>query len=190
MRDNRYLDVLQGELDWQLRDRGRPVQLAEVFATSAGGPNSELARVNKAKFVFHVAAVQAVDAAATVIPFKEPDQIEKCVRSTLAKLREINERNGIVSPEGSEQRAEQERRAQAGDGKARSILFPLFGTGQGGARASEVIDPIVAGIVGFFADEDDGILADTLSDVYVSAFKQQDVEETLEYLRKALAGGT
>jgi O-acetyl-ADP-ribose deacetylase (regulator of RNase III) len=185
-RDNRYVDVLQGELDWQLRDRGRPVQLADVFATSAGGPNSELAKINKAKFVFHVAAVQAVDAAATVIPFKEPHQIEKCVRSTLAKLRETNERDGIVSPEGSEQRAEQERRALAGDGKARSILFPLFGTGQGGARASEVIDSIVAGIVGYFADEDDGILADALSEIYISAFRQQDVDDTLEYLRKAL----
>ena len=115
--------------------------------------------------MFHVAAVQAVDAAATVIPFKEPDQIEKSVRSTLAKLREINERNGIVSPEGSEQRAEQERRAQVGDGKARSILFPLFGTESGWGASSEVIDPIVAGIVGFFSDEDDGVLADTLSEI-------------------------
>jgi hypothetical protein len=37
VRDGRYLDIIQGELDWQLRDRGRPVQFAEVFVTSSGG---------------------------------------------------------------------------------------------------------------------------------------------------------
>ena len=189
VRDGRYIDVLQSELDWQLRDRGRPVQLGEVFATSAGGPDSDLAKINKTKYVFHVAAVQAVDAAATVFPLKEPEQIDKCVRSTLAKLAEVNRCDGVISPQGSEQRAEQEKRRLTGDGKAHNIVFPLFGTGQGGARASEVIEPIVGGIKGFFDDEDDGGLANTLSEIYISAFRQQDVEDVLEYLRKSFDNG-
>ena len=53
----RYQDIQQEFEVAQLRDRLRPVQFAEVFATSAGGPDSELARINKAKYVFHVAAV-------------------------------------------------------------------------------------------------------------------------------------
>ena len=36
----KYIDTIQQELDTQLGDRGRPVQAAEVFITSAGGPTA------------------------------------------------------------------------------------------------------------------------------------------------------
>lgn len=54
----KYVDTVQQELDFQLGDRARPVQAAEVFITSAGGPDSKLATENKARYIFHVAAVQ------------------------------------------------------------------------------------------------------------------------------------
>ena len=54
--EGRYDDTIQHELDLQLFQRGRPVQCAEVFVTSAGGPSSNLAKENKTRYILHVAA--------------------------------------------------------------------------------------------------------------------------------------
>jgi len=183
IRDGKYDDTIQHELDWQLRDRGRPVQAAEVFATSAGGPNSELAKVNKARYIFHVAAVQAVDAESTVIPYKQPDQIEACVRASLSKLLEINDLGGVISPPDSYQRQEQEQLAKQGQGIVRSIIFPLFGTGQGGSAPADVVEPMLSAITGFLDDSDNVDLTSVLTDIYISAFKEQDVNVLTEILR-------
>jgi O-acetyl-ADP-ribose deacetylase (regulator of RNase III) len=182
--DGKYEDTIQRELDWQLRDRGRPVQAAEVFATSAGGPGSELAKINKARYIFHVASVQAVDAQGTVIPYKEPYQVGACVRASLSKLLEINQLQGVISPPGTEPRTEQEKLAALGLGAARSILFPLFGTGQGGSAAAEVIEPMLEGITEFLGDTDYLERLADLTDIYISAFKQEDVDVVIEFLRK------
>lgn len=186
VRAGRYEDTIQQELDWQLRDQGRPVRFAEVFATSSGDPGSELAKLNKARYIFHVAAVQAVDAEGIVIPFKQPHQIEACVRATLSKLAEINQFRGIISPPDTEQRRDQETRANQGGGIARSILFPLFGTGQGGSSASEIIGPMLAGISGYFNEQDNGQLINEISDIFISAYRKQDVEEVVRALKIAL----
>jgi hypothetical protein len=187
MRAGMYEDTIQQELDWQLRDRGRPVHVAEVFVTSAGAPGSELTKINRARYIFHVAAVQAVDAEGTVIPFKQPHQVEACVRAALASLSELNQAKGIVSPPDSEQRKEQQSLAAREKGLARSILFPLFGTGQGGSSTADVMGPMLAGLRGYFEDQDDGQLADVVEDIYISAFKQQDVEDVLQALREQLS---
>lgn len=180
----KYVDTIQRELDVQLGDRARPVLAAEVFVTSAGGPDSQLAKVNKARYIFHVAAVQAVDAEARVVPFKQPDQIEDCVRSCLSQLLELNRRKGVISPAGTDQRLEQEDRKEKDGGLSRSILFPLFGTGQGGASASEAIKPMIEGVVRFFDDADNTQLAEDMTDVYFAAFKEPDVESVVSALKE------
>lgn len=176
----RYEDAIQHELDWQLRERSRPLQPGEVFATSAGGPNSKLATKLKARYIFHVAAVEAVAADNTVKPFQQPDQIEDCVRNCLAKLDEVNALQGVISPPDSEQRKEQEKRAAAGRGFAQSIIFPLFGTGQGGTAPDKVLAPMLLGITGYLGDNE--ALADVLTDIYISAFKQQDLDTVVKIL--------
>lgn len=183
VRDGKYEDTIQHELDWHLQDRGRPVQASEVFATSAGGPSSELARINKARYILHVAAVQAVAAESTVIPYKQPYQIESCVRASLSKLAEINRLGGVISPPDTEQRKEQERLVAEGHSIARSIIFPLFGTGQGGSAPDDVVEPMLSGIVSFLDEPDSEELAGVLSDIYISAFKEQDVNVVTEILR-------
>lgn len=186
VRDGRYEDTIQQELDWQLRDRGRPVQVAEVFATSSGGPNCDLVRVNRTRYIFHVAAVQAVDAQGIVVPFKEPHQIEACVRSALAKLVEVNSASGVVSPPDTEQRTVQEARGSTGDAACRSILFPLFGTGQGGSDAREVVQSMLAGFTAYLADEGLTPPEVALSEIYLSAYREQDAEQALVALESAL----
>jgi O-acetyl-ADP-ribose deacetylase (regulator of RNase III) len=189
IRGGKYEDTIQHELDWQLRDRGRPVQAGEVFATSAGGPGSELATINKARYILHVAAVQAVAAESTVVPYKQPYQIESCVRASLSKLVEINRTNGVISPPASQQHKQQEELAAAGDGRVKSIIFPLFGTGQGGSPPGDVVEPMLAGMIGFFEDSDPADVASSISDIYLSAFKVEDVDVVTEILRGRFSHG-
>jgi O-acetyl-ADP-ribose deacetylase (regulator of RNase III) len=181
IRNGMYEDAIQYELDWQMRERARPLQAGEVCATSAGGPTSDLATENRARYIFHVASVQAVAASNTVIPFKQPSQIERCVRNCLVKLAEVNGLQGIISPPDTEQRKDQERLAAEGRGLSHSIIFPLFGTGQGGSAPADVLEPMLSGLTGYL-DDNEGIAA-VLSDVYISAFKEQDVNVVIELLR-------
>ena len=100
----------------------------------------------------------------------------------VSKLAELNQLQGVVSPPQTEQRIEQEARAAQGRGLARSIIFPLFGTGQGGSTAAEVIGPMLDGIKGYFDDQDNGELVAAVSEIYISAFKQQDFEDVARFL--------
>jgi len=184
MKDGRYQDAIQQELDWQLREWGRPVRASEVFPTSAGGPDSELARVSKARVILHVAAVQAVDSESRVIPYTHPQQIEASVRNTLSTLADLNRVAGVFSPPGSDQRDEQERLAASGGGQLRSIVFPLFGTGQGGAEASAVIGPMVDALVEFLSDSDNHATAQVLQDVYISAYAREDCDLVIAALEQ------
>ena len=184
VRNGKYEDTIQYELDWQLRDRGRPVQAAEVFVTSAGGPGSELTSINKARYILHVAAVQAVAAESKVIPYKQSYQIEDCVRNCLKKMKEVNSSKGVISPPDSEQRKVQELLAAEEKGEIRSIIFPLFGTGQGGSSSKEVLEPILSGLIGFLEDSDNKDLANVLDDVYISAFMKQDFEDVKQLMQE------
>jgi hypothetical protein len=187
VKDGRYYDIIQQELDWQLRERGRPVQASEVFATSAGGPDSTLAKVNRARVILHVAAVQAVDAESRVIPYKHPEQIEASVRAVLTAYASLNQLHGVFSPSGSGQRADQEHLASIGKGQLGSIIFPLLGTGQGGAETAEVIGPMVDGMLGFLSDTENHPGIEALRDIYVSAYTQDDVEVVVAALEQRLA---
>jgi O-acetyl-ADP-ribose deacetylase (regulator of RNase III) len=187
IKNGRYQDTIQQELDWHLRERGRPVQASAVFATSAGGPDSELATVNKARVILHVAAVQAVDAESRVIPYKHPQQIEASVRAALAKVAELNQMDGVFSPPGSDQRSEQEYLAAAGRGVFTSVIFPLLGTGQGGASTTEVIGPMIEGIKEFLSETENRNIATTLRDIYIAAYSQDDVNTVTSYLNETLS---
>ena len=185
-RDGQYEDTIQEELNRQLVHRSRPVQASEVFPTSAGRPECDLIRLNKARVLLHVAAVQAVAADARVIPFKQPHQIESAMRSVLAAMAKLNAADGVFSSEGTVQRAEQERLAADGKGRLRSIVFPLLGTGQGGARAADVVGPMLDGLLGYISDEVNSEFAADLRDVYLNAYTVDDVEIVTRLIRARL----
>lgn len=174
-KDGRHRDVIQQELDQVVELRGRPVRPAEVFATSAGGPLSDLATINRARVILHVAAVQAVEATNGVVPYSQPRQISAAVRSAMSEMARINALDGVFAPPGTEQRADQERRAAHGQGQLRSILFPLLGTGQGGASVPEVIEPMLKGLADFLAQADNATFVADLRDIYLSAYTEVDV---------------
>jgi O-acetyl-ADP-ribose deacetylase (regulator of RNase III) len=183
----KYDDTIQRELDYELRDRSRPVQAADTFVTSTGCPNSELYKQTKARFIPHVAAVQAVIAERKVVPFCQSDQIEACVRQCLTKVAEINAAKGIVSPPDTPQRAEQEKLASTADPVARSIIFPIFGTGHGGSTIANVIPAMLNGIQCALDDLEGTAVLKDLKDIYISAFTQSDVEAVVSLLTKELA---
>jgi O-acetyl-ADP-ribose deacetylase (regulator of RNase III) len=182
LRDGKYEDTIQQELDWQLRDRGRPVLDGEVFITSAGGPSSQLSDYNNIQYIFHVAAVQAVDSQAKVIPYTESTKIRSFTRNCLEKLQRLNQLAGIISQPETEQWKLQKERADKGQGICTSILFPLFGTGAGGANAKDVIEPMLTGITQFLGNPRNADLANCLTDIYISAFRQDDLDELTRIL--------
>ncbi|MGE5376330.1 MAG: TIR domain-containing protein [Bacteroidota bacterium] len=183
LRNGKYEDTIQQELDWHLRDRGRPVLDGEVFITSAGGPTSQLSEYNNVQYIFHVAAVQAVDSQARVIPYTEPAKIRSFTRNCLEKLQKLNQLSGIISPPDTEQWILQKERAEKGKGNSTSILFPLFGTGSGGASAKDVIEPMLMGISQFLSHPQNADLANCLTDIYISAFRQDDLDELSAILK-------
>jgi len=182
--DGTYEDTIQLELDRQLGNRPRPLEAGDVVATSSGGPGSDLAEDNKARYILHVAAVEAVQSEQKVVPYKQPDQIDRCVRKTLRKVSEINERKGVISPENTPQRAEQQKLADAGQGQVNSIIFPIFGSGHGGSPITDVLPSMFSAIQGFFS-YGEGV-ASPLSDIYISAYKQKDVDELTRFLSNEL----
>jgi len=184
LRGGRFDDTIQREIDWHLEGRVRPLQPGECIATSSGGPDSDLVVFNAARYIVHVAAVQTVIAEARVSPFRQPHQIVDCMRGVLLKIAEVNQSNGIVSPPGTAPRDLQEARATTGYDPIRSVIFPLFGTGQGGADKSEVIDLMLSGLQDFLAHQPAKGQLDSLTDVYFSAFLESDVRKLTEALGK------
>lgn len=183
IRNGRFEDAIQEELDWRLKGRSRPVQAGDVFPTSAGGPDSDLSRLNRARVILHVAAVQAVSAENRVVPFQQRHQIISSVRAVLALVGELNDCEAVFSKPRSRQRVDQESIARSGRGTLTSVIFPLLGTGTGGAAASAVIEPILDGVIDFLREEENEPVLRALQDVYISSFYEDDVR----VVAKALA---
>lgn len=180
VRDGKYEDTIQQELDWYFKVRGRPVQAGEVFITSAGGRTSELSETNEVKYIFHVASVEAIDSESRVVPYTKASDIRSFTRNCLGKLQSLNRLSGVISPPEesfNEQREFQKERAEKGQGISTSILFPLFGTGSGGAHAKDVIEPMLEGFSQYLGDPKNAELANVLQDIYISAFREDDVTE-------------
>jgi len=60
-------------------------------------------------------------------------------------------------------------------------VFPLFGTGQGGAAVGEVLGPMFDGIVNALADDESAFTR--LMDIYISAYTLPDVEAVISFMR-------
>lgn len=183
-------DTLQDELDLQVQALfgTRPVGKNTVIATSAGHPGSQLRTVNNARFVLHTATVSVEGDGQTkrLAPIQDDSGMKDAVKNTLEKVLYIDEKKGVISPEGTEQRKEQEA-ARQNYVPIESIIFPVFGTGHGGRPVYEVAPLMIRAIKEFLLDHRDD-LQFKLKDIYVCVFSEEDVREVKEVLRMELGG--
>lgn len=185
----KYYDTVQDELNRHLREMGRPVKYATVIATSAGHPKSKLATVNRARVLLHVAAVEVVESEMRVSPYRTAQHIEDCVWNALKKMVDLNRRDGVFSPEDTPQYEAQVALAKAGRGKLQSVIFPLFGTGTGGARAADVVTPMIDGLMSFLEHPEYREDVKEIRHIYFSAFAADDVPVLLNAMRDRFGRG-
>jgi len=179
-----YEDTVQKELDMHLGNK-RPVPPGYVVATSAGARNSLLWN-RGIRYLFHVAAVQALPDKRRVEPFSDPGVIAQCVGGCLNAFRHLHDNYGVISPKGSEERREQEKRRndwRRGKVSAKSILFPLFGTGHGGKEPAQVVSPMLDSMTRILAQAASEVPALPLEEIFLSVYYKDDIDEILEKLR-------
>lgn len=165
-------DTIQDEINIFL-DGSQPVPPTTIVPTSAGLSGSGLRMINHARYIFHVASVIATPEG--LKPLIEFSQIEACIFQCMIEIKNVNAANGIISPEGTEQRKEQEAAADEYT-PIRSILFPLFGTGHGGRPIKEVAEYMVEA----FAHYLNSYEIPELEEIHLSVFFEKDVNIVLE----------
>lgn len=140
-------DTVQQALDEQVAAYGRPIMAASVIPTQAGHPESELAR-NGVRFIFHAATVHVRE---TELQAVDLGTIRKAVDNCLKMVLSVNKRRGVISPAGTD-RNRQEQACQAAYRPIKSIIFPLFGAGQGGLAANQVAPQMAEGFRSFLLE--------------------------------------
>jgi hypothetical protein len=132
-------DTVQQELYVQTaKTYSLPITMGYVVPTHAGHPESRLVK-NGARYIFHVAAVQVQHSSRNnaIIPL-DNEGIAEAVYNCLDMVIEVNEARGVISPEGSPLRAQEEQAASTYK-PIESMILPLFATGRGG-REREIAD--------------------------------------------------
>ena len=118
------------------------------------GPG-ELARRNSVMAVVHVAAVQGTPG----MGYRQVENLAACVRNALEKAENISE----------------------GDRMARSILFPILGTGEGGAGVEPTVRVMVGAIVDRLGVETDG----HINSVYLLAYTDAELAVCQQVLKES-----
>jgi O-acetyl-ADP-ribose deacetylase (regulator of RNase III) len=175
-------DTVQDELDCRIYAdkelQKRPVGVSTVIVTAAGHSESDLVKKNRARYIFHTAAVSVEDGqkGKYLQPVQSDSGLKRCVINTLDKVLEMNKAKGNIWPEGTDER----KKAQANEknyNPITSIVIPMFGSGHGGRETKEVIPPIVDGVHEFLIDRlEDKANKLTLTDIYLCVYYQEDVE--------------
>lgn len=183
-------DRIQNELNEQVRlvykDQGLPVMLGEVIATHAGHPYSELVKNKNFRYIFHAATIH-FDAIFSDVPLTSVNStlgITTVVKNCLDKVEAVNLVQGqILHPQSIYNDDQEDTTAYH---PIKSIIFPMFATGQAGRPVDKVIEPILVGIKEWFDHHPET----TLTDVYISVFVQDHlpiVETEIKQLFKPKA---
>ncbi len=144
-------DSVQIELDDQiLHGEGlgsRPIEIEQVIPTHAGHPRSTLAK-NGARFIFHASTVYVHPRNRSVTPIKTDANIHQTVLNCLNLFLEVHQNRGIISPPDSPRYPAEQKAAETYQ-PLKSIIFPLFGAGQGGRATIEVAPPMIKAFKSF-----------------------------------------
>lgn len=171
-------DTVQDQLNEQISQSpdffGLPVGLCQVIATHAGHPESKLVKQNRARYIFHAATMRVNSLAVYeyLVPIETDDGIKETVHNCLNMVLEIDAACGVISPQGTARRAQEEVEADSYQ-PIRSIGFPLFGTGQGGRAVIDVVPPMLAAFAEFLHDHagNDEL---ALENIYLCAYSKID----------------
>lgn len=176
-------DTIQRELDTKVEKKypGRPIKRTDVVITSAGHLQANLQDDNNFQYIIHAAtvAVEHGNLGFTMTPIV-PESIGRCVINCLKSIAEIDEKEGIVSPEGTEQHQMQVDNKNNYQ-KINSIAFPLFGTGHGGYSVAEVVPSMLEGFREFFQDNPNS----SLTEIYLCVYFDNDVSVVQDAMKAA-----
>jgi O-acetyl-ADP-ribose deacetylase (regulator of RNase III) len=138
-------DTVQLELDQQVtKGEGfgsRPIEMEQVIPTHAGHAKSALVK-NGARYIFHASTVYVHPRNRSVTPIQTDASVRQTVLNCLNLLMDVNENKGVIAPPDSEAYAREQKAAESFV-PLKSIIFPLFGAGQGGRSTIEVAPPMI-----------------------------------------------
>ena len=138
-------DTVQLELDQQvIKGEGfgsRPIEMEQVIATHAGHAKSALVK-NGARYIFHASTVYVHPRNRSVTPIQTDASVRQTVLNCLDLFLDINANKGVISPVGTDA-YDREQKAMDSFTPIKSIIFPLFGAGQGGRSTIEVAPPMI-----------------------------------------------
>lgn len=136
-------DTVQDEIESQICNTphygGTPILAGQIVVTYAGHPKSELANLDF-RYVFHAATV-TVDRHTRRINSIALEAIPDVVLNCLRKVATVNEQQGAVLYQADKSL----EAAPANFTPLNSILFPLFGAGQGGHQERNVAEQMLEG---------------------------------------------
>ncbi len=172
-------DTVQLELDQQILHTtglgSRPIQIEQVIPTHAGHAKSRLAK-NGSRFIFHASTVEVHPRKRTVTPIQTDDSIRQTVLNCLDLFLEIHRNQGIISaPDTQAYLSEQKAAEDYGSNPIRSIVFPLFGAGQGGRSTIEVAPPMIETFKDFL-HQHKNTKDFPLESIHLSVFTEADIE--------------
>jgi O-acetyl-ADP-ribose deacetylase (regulator of RNase III) len=158
-------DTVQQELEAQIYAEeggyGRPVGMKCVIPTHAGHPTSTLRR--KARYIFHVATVRVDpnENPTRVSPLRDDKGLEECITNCFDMVNEVNAKGGAIF--GGDPLPDYK--------PIQSIIFPLFGTGQGGRSTHEVVQPMARAIRRFVQRHDNL----SLDKIYLCVYQESEI---------------
>ncbi len=138
-------DTVQLELDQQvIKGDGfgsRPIEMEQVIATHAGHAKSALVK-NGARYILHASTVYVHPRNRKVTPIQTDASLRQTVLNCLNLFMELHENKGVISPPDTEAYVREQKTADSYS-PIKSIIFPLFGAGQGGRSTIEVAPPMI-----------------------------------------------
>ena len=169
-------DTVQLELDQQVvKGEGfgsRPIEMEQVIPTHAGHAKSALVK-NGARFIFHASTVYVHPRNRSVTPIQTDASVRQTVLNCLNLLMDVNENQGVIAPPETDAYHREQKAAHAYK-PLKSIIFPLFGAGQGGRSTLEVAPPMIEAFKAFLLKHKN-IKDFPLESIHLCVFTEVDV---------------
>lgn len=174
--ENLIEDTIQDDLYRQIRHAKlpSPIPVRTVIVTSAGNSESKIQKQTQFRYIFHVASVRIEIKKQKVTPVGDTAQILENCFNLIQRMDEDNgqvlyDENGHLSEVPSYQ-------------SPKSILFPVFGVGEGGNPLEQAVEEFVKGL-----KEDDPLIALkqlAINKIGLSIFNYADLESVIAIFKK------